>query len=126
MAKTNPKTKSFTNHTPNGVLLKFTNGNKISTVWGVGTYADNQYKYSLMPQLSNFPAEREKQLEQWLKKRTELLPEGSNTAEVMPFCSKKLYKQLEVMFPDQENGGVFTYLSMEDWLKMVNFLNTNL
>ena len=95
--------KTFKIHRDNGFHLTFPNGNGLSTVWGPGTYNDN------------FNAE-------FVTPRKEL---ESNTVEVMPYCSETVKELLDAKFPEATNGGVFGYLTFEQWLEMVNILATH-
>ena len=100
--------KAFSQHRLNGFRLKFPNGNGLSTIWGYCTYSDNNMNSSL--DNMNNPVEAFG------------TPLGSNTVEIMPDCSDKLLKKLQKKYPDNENGSVFSYLSMEQWLEIVNIL----
>jgi hypothetical protein len=94
------KRKAFTSHKPNGVYLKFENGNSLSTIWGVGTYSDNY--------------DRE------FTKYDDRILEGSNLVEIMPNCSEKMKKKLKKVCGF--DGTVAGYLTMEKWLKVVSLL----
>ena len=104
--------KAFTNHKYNGVLLKFSNGNELSTIWGAGSYSDN-YDGDIR---SDY--EDKKDFETRLK-------EGSETCEVLPTCSNLVKKLLDATFPDEENGCIFGRMSIDKWIKMINILNEN-
>ncbi len=115
LQKRKKKERAFISHKVNGVYLNFPNGNGLSTVWGQGTYSDNHY----------YEFKNEDGTIDFTKSYRTVIPEGSNTCEVMPNCSKKTKKLLDKTFPENENGSVFSVLTFEQWLKMVNILNEN-
>jgi len=102
--------KSFTTHRSNGIYLVFPNGNELSTVWGYGTYSDNNDLID--PTTDKVVEDMSKRIES-----------GSNLVEVMPNCSDDVYKKLAQKFPDNENGDIFSYLTFEQWFEMINILN---
>lgn len=103
--------KAFIAHKANGVRLNFPNGNSISTIWGAGSYSENNDRYGETEELGNYDFKARRA---W----------GSNTVEVMPDCSPTVLKLLQAKFSEEENGAVFGYMSFEKWLEMVNILNT--
>jgi len=103
--------KAFASHRPNGIHLRFPNGNSLSTIWGLGTYSDN---YDL-----------ESPDGDTLNVYSSVIKEGSDTCETMPSCGDMVKKLLDATFPDETNGGVFGHMTFEKWLKMVNILNEN-
>jgi len=105
MTKKTTTNKAFIQHKNNGFRLNFPNGNSLSTVWEATTYSDNN-------ESAWSETENGKKL-------------SSNTVETMPECSDKVLKMLEEAFPEADNGGVFGYLSFDQWLEMVNILATN-
>jgi len=109
------KTKAFINHKINGFRLTFPNGNSLSTVFGSGTYCENQDRN---PRKADGSLDFDKMYQ-------ERFEDGSNDCEVMPDCSELVKKLLDATFPDEENGSVFGHMTMEKWLKMVNILNEN-
>ena len=92
--------KAFVNHKPNGVYLKFPNGNGLSTIWGCGTYSDN-HNYT-----------------------TEDIVEGANRVEIMietpddKLC-RKIFRKLDT----SPANGVIGWVTMEQWLWVVNQLS---
>ena len=90
--------KAFTNHRENGVLLTFTNGNQLSTIWGGGTYCENYNKW---------------------REIGKLIEEGSNSAEVLVSCGDKLKKRLHRKF-DAVDSSIIGYLDINQWLYIVN------
>jgi len=104
--------KAFIAHKTNGINLTFPNGNSLSTIWGASSYSENHDRYMEDENLKNFDY---KTRSKW----------GSNTVEVMPGCSTTVYELLKAKFPDEENGSVFGYMTLEKWLEMVNILNTH-
>ena len=92
--------KAFNNFRHNGIHLNFPNGNQVSTIWGSGSYSEN---YDI-----------------WQPKDFGTFME-SETAEIMVTCSPKLLKKLAKKF-NNDSGGVFGYLSITDWIYIVNLV----
>ena len=101
--------KAFMSHKENGFRLNFPNGNSLSTVWGLGTYTDN----------NDIDFERDDIVKAYSEKRS------SNTVEVMAGCSDTVNELLKAKFPDEDNNGVFGHLTFSKWLEIVNILNNN-
>lgn len=97
--------KAFCQHRINGFRLKFENGNGISTIWGYGSYSEN-YDFPKDDDLSNFRK----------------IPLGSNTVEIMPYCSEQLLKELQEKYPDNENGSIFGNLTINQWFEIIEIL----
>lgn len=96
--------KSFCNHTHNGVNLKFDNGNQLSTIWGSGSYTENH----------NAPIEY----------FSELMPEGSNTVEVMIETDRNTRREINAYLNQPlDNDDVIGHLSITKWLWIVNKLS---
>lgn len=102
--------KAFQQHRENGFMLKFPNGNGLSTIWGYSSYTEN---YD-MP-YEEYDDDITKMFNVKL---------GSNTVEIMPDCSDELLKKLQEKYPENENGSVFGQLTFTQWLEIVNILNT--
>ena len=99
MEKTN---KAFDNWAHNAVHLTFPNGNKISTTWGYCTYSVNHDCDDLLASVK-FDSFRK-----------------SNTVEIMILeCPDKLRKKIQKEFDFEDVAG---YLSITDWLKVLNLL----
>jgi len=96
--------KSFSNWRHNAIHLTFPNGNKLSTIWGVGTYSDN---HDLDMKLG---------IDMWSKFL------DSNTCEVMiQEAPEKLIKKINKKFDG--DGSVIGYLTMIQWLEIVKMLS---
>lgn len=96
------KEKSFSNFRANGFHLNFPNGNSISTIWGYGAYCENHFK--------------DMGSDDVIGELTKFVP--SEDCEVMVLnCSDRLLKRLKKKF-DADNP--FGYLSISDWLYIVN------
>ena len=112
--KVEPKTekeKAFNNWKHNAIHLTFPNGNAISTVWGYCTYSDN---HDLGDDALEFDS---------LKAFQTFMQ--SDTVEIMILeAPKKLRKLIETKYGF---GGdtVKGYLSIKEWLEIVNLLSTN-
>lgn len=102
MSDRNNQRKAFSNHKINGVYLSFPNGNGLSTIWGAGTYSDNHDSFDYQM----------------------VFKEGSDTCEVMPDCSSTVLELIHAKF-DQGSGSVIGYLTFEQWLEVLNILNTH-
>jgi len=79
----------------NAVSFRFSNGNSIDAVFGLGTYSDN-YNYD------NF----------FVTGHTEFL--SSSTVESMFTCSPKLTKKIEKKYGEQP----LSRISIDDWLEI--------
>jgi len=96
--------KAFNNWRHNAIHLTFPNGNKLSTIWGVGTYCDN---YNL---------DRDFNVDMF---STFL---DSNTCEVMiQKAPDKLIKKINKKF--NGDGSVIGYLTMSQWLEIIKMLS---
>jgi len=98
------KAKSFTNHRANGVLLKFPNGNIISTIWGCGSYTENHSGDWDYPE--------------------KLIEFGSNTVEIM-FDTKdeRLARRICRKLTADLDASVIGHITMTQWLWVVNQLS---
>lgn len=94
--------RSFYNHKTNGFHINFANGNSLSTIWGRGTYSDNK-----------------------LRELEPLERVGSDTCEVRPGCSTEVKEELDKMFPDNAGDSVYPYVTLEQWIDIVNYLNNH-
>jgi hypothetical protein len=108
------KEKSFNNFRHNGIHLNFPNGNFISTIWGVGSYTEN-HDFSLS---GHFSTEQDSLRGDPLKGFRTFLQ--SDNVEVAYTCSKEIVKKIRRKFGEENPLG---YLSMKDWLWLVNTLS---
>ncbi len=93
------KEKAFNNWRHNAVQLRFPNGNALSTVWGYGTYSDNN-------DVEGFDVFMD-----------------SDTVEIMVLdCPDKLLKKIERKF-DFAGDSVKGYLNIKEWLEIVKMLS---
>jgi len=98
-------TKAFINHRDNGVHLQFPNGNSISTIWGWGSYSEGRdFNDGTEP----------------FTKRFDRNPDGSNTVEIMISCPDKLHESIYKKYDSDDS--VIGYVSMDDWMKIINRL----
>ncbi len=93
----------------NGFYLEFSNGNKISVIWGHGSYSDN---HDWMPKSGDIVEAYEA-----------LIPTPTTTVETMVSCPDKLYRKLQRKFPESANGNIFSYLTVGQLLEMLAILN---
>uniref|UniRef100_A0A6M3LW91 Uncharacterized protein n=1 Tax=viral metagenome TaxID=1070528 RepID=A0A6M3LW91_9ZZZZ len=102
--------QGFINHKHNGVYLKFPNGNAISTIWGRGSYSQN-HDYTTGSVIKDFEM---------------LIEEGSPTAEIMiDTDNAELRKKIFRKFGVSLDNGVIGWVSIEDWLWVLNRLEKN-
>lgn len=92
--------KSFAAGKANHFVLNFPNGNRISSIWGWGSYTEN-YNVGDIGDV--------------LKTMNE--PMSSNDVEVMVDCSKELFKKLQRRY--KTTNTVFGYININQWLKLV-------
>ena len=95
------KEKAFNNFTYNGVHLNFPNGNRVSMIWGAGSYTDN---YNVTSSFKDFES-------------AYITFMQSNNVEVLVNCSSRLLKRLEKKFNDENP---FKRLTIEEWLYVTN------
>ena len=99
--------RAFTNHRINGVSLTFPNGNRLSTIWGRGSYTEN-HDFTTGDVIKDF---------------SEPIKEGSNTVEIMiTHAPDKLVKKIHRKLAPNSEDSVIGWLSMTDWLWVVNQL----
>lgn len=103
------KERAFNNWKPNSVHLNFPNGNLVSMIWGADSYTENRHK--LFREIAPSPQE-----ESDFTAAFNTFME-SDTVEVMVDCSEELLKKLCKRFT---GGNPFGYLSIMDWLYIVN------
>jgi hypothetical protein len=103
--------KAFTTHRENGVYLKFPNGNTLSTIWGRGSYSENH--------------DWENPKDSSRMGHFAVIPEGSNTVEVMVGCPEKTMRRICRKFPENDTAGdnILTYLTLPQWVELVKILN---
>lgn len=108
--------KAFCNWSPSRVHFNFQNGNWLSTVWGGGTYTENHDRMHYK--------EMGVTIEEFPKKFSRFILDGlwaSETVEIAFECGPKLRKKIE-KYLDMGTNTVAGYVSMEKWLKVLNWL----
>ena len=99
------KEKSFKNIEHNKIHLNFPNGNWISTIWGVGSYTENNFVNiehgSFMKLYQTFME--------------------SNDVEVMIECSEELKEKIHKKYDG--DGSVIGHLNITQWLEIVNLIS---
>jgi hypothetical protein len=93
------KNKAFENWETNRVRLTFSNGNSISTIWGLGSMTDAA-----------------NQSDEYGRDRFD-----NDQCEIMYDCSDKLRKKIEKKYPDSDNP--IGYLSIEEWAEIVYWIS---
>lgn len=95
--------KSFSNWKHNAIHLTFPNGNRLSTVWGVGTYSDNHNEGWDIDSYRKF--------------------RQSDTVEIMILnAPEKLIKKIQKKY-DFVDDSVKGYLTMTEWLDIIKMLS---
>lgn len=103
------KEKSFNNWGHNKLHLTFPNGNRLSTIWGYGTYSDNHDAGDTIDGVSAFQTFM-----------------SSDTVEIMILeAPEKLIKKIQKKY-DFEDDSVKGYLTMAEWLDIVKMLSKSL
>ena len=98
------KNNAFNNLAHNKIHLTFPNGNAISTIWGYGSYSENQDDSSG----DNYGFSDFKQ---------------SDTVEIMILnAPDKLLNKIKRKY-DFEDGSVKGYLTMTEWLEIIKMLS---
>lgn len=101
--------KAFENIKHNALHLNFPNGNKLSTIWGRGSYTDNHdFTFDESGNIKDF----------W----TFI---GSNNVEIMFTCDKKLEKKILKKFNDGDDQPI-GYLTILQWVEIVKMLSKEL
>jgi hypothetical protein len=101
----NTEEKAFENIKHNALHLNFPNGNKLSTIWGRGSYTENHdFTFDESGNIKDF----------W----TFI---GSNNVEIMFACDKKLEKKIfkKFIYDSQPIG----YLTILQWVEIVKMLS---
>ena len=106
--KTEEKEKAFNNWKHNAIHLTFPNGNRISTIWGYGTYSDNHDRPDL-----------DRESDASLPFNTFM---DSDTVEIMVLeAPEKLLKKINKKYGDGDT--VCGYLTMKEWLEVIRLLS---
>ena len=102
----NKKEKAFSNWQHNSVHLTFPNGNKLSTIWGCGSYSENHSLFLNKDGINNY----EKFLD-------------SDTCEIMIMTAPdELIKKIHKKYNTSDDS-VIGYLTMTQWLDIVKMLS---